>query len=121
VTTPPMPCFIMYSQLIVVAFDLNGYASLKHIFFEEADTKLDLKIVHTFYSVFNLEIFRYLLPHVCLTSKLKFISTWLFLAISQLFILIFFTWLLVELHDRNVRALVCSYMEIISQMFCSSA
>jgi hypothetical protein len=101
----------MYSQLIVVAFDLNGYASLKHIFFEEADTKLDLKIVHTFYSVFNLEIFRYLLPHVCLTSNLKFIHLAFLGYISALYplFLIFFTWLLVELHDRNVRALVWTW------------
>ena len=107
-TTPPMPCFIMYSQLIVVAFDLNGYTSLRDLYSSCGTIKLDMKIPHTVYSVFNLDTFRYLLPHVYLTSELKFIHLAFLGYISAFYpiLLIIFTWLFVELHDRNLRALV---------------
>ena len=108
VTKPPMPCFVMYAQLIVVAFDLYGYTSLKDIIFNDGHIKLDMKIFHTFYFVFNLDIFRHIIPPICVSSEFKFIHLAFLGYISAFYpiLLIIFTWLCVELHDRNVRALV---------------
>ena len=68
-----MPCFIMHSQLLVVVFDLHGYISLRDLLSTCGIIKLDIKIAHTFIlAMFNLDIFHYLLPHICLTSEIKF-------------------------------------------------
>ena len=105
VTSPPIPCFIMYAQLIVVAFDSNS--SLSSV--SSRNLTLDLKIILTLYGLFNLDFCRYdLLPPFCISSNLKPIHSFFLGYISVFYpiFLIFLTWVCVEAHGHNFRPLV---------------
>ena len=77
--SPPMPCFIMYAQLVVFGFDLSTHNSFgnskEFIFTENGNVKSNMKIIDSFYGLlFNQMdkiIFQYLLPPLCLSTKLK--------------------------------------------------
>ena len=58
-TSAPMTSFTMYSQFIVTAVDLAHYDhTFRMLLFDvNGDLRLDAKIVHTFYGVFNLDFF----------------------------------------------------------------
>ena len=113
VTSPPMPCFIMYAQLVVIAIDYNVWL-FKHITPDSNhsnwDYRLDIKIVTTLYGLFNLDFFRYnVLPPFCLSSRLDPIDVAAILGyVSALYpiILIILTWSCVELHGHNFKPLV---------------
>ena len=111
VTSAPMPCFIMYAQIIVVTFDFtttNTSLLYKIIPRDNLDHRLDIKIILALYRVFNLDFGHYLLPPYCLSSKLKFVHRAYLGYISAFYppLLIFLTWICIELHGRNFRPLV---------------
>ena len=112
VTSAPMPCFIMYAQWFVAAFylSIHSNSSLREIMFtEDGDLRLDMKIIHTFYGIFNLDFFLLAFPPFCISSRLKPIHIAFFGYISVFYpiVLICLTWACVELHDCNFRPLVC--------------
>ena len=111
VTSAPMPCFIMYAQIIVVTFDFNTINTpllYKIIPRDNLDHRLDIKLALTLYRVFNLDFGHYLLPPYCLSSKIKFIHEAYLRYISAFYppLLILLTWICIELHGRNFRPLV---------------
>ena len=111
VTTAPMPCFIMYAQLVVIAFDSTDSNTplLQKIIPKEVwECRLDLKVVLMLYRVLNLEFGNYFLPPYCLSGNLKFIHVAYLGYISAFYppLLICLTWISVELHGRNFRPLV---------------
>ena len=113
VTSAPMPCFIMYAQFIVSMFGLilfDNYSSIRNkLIIKDEDIRLDMKIIHTFYGLFNLDFLHFVIPPFCVSSKLKFFYTAFFGYISAIYpvCLICLTWVCVELHGRNFRPLVC--------------
>ena len=111
ITSAPMPCFIMYAQIIVATFTsaTSSTPSLNKIIPEEKwNRRLDMHITQLLYRVFNLEFGHYLLPPYCLSSKLKFMHRAYLEYISAIYplLLIFVTWICVELHGRNFKPLV---------------
>ena len=112
ITSAPMTGYIMYSQIIVMAWDrifsgdmpdLTGtlLSMSKHY-------KLYVNILLTIYDIWNIRFFRYLIPPFCISSKLKPMHI-AFLSYASVFYplcLIFLTWACVELHDRNFRPIV---------------
>ena len=80
VTSAPMPCFIMYAQLIVLAtsYIFDKDLLLKPILFNDAQERnltLDVKVALTFYGIFNLDFLHFnTLPPLCLSSHVKFID-----------------------------------------------
>ena len=117
-TWPPIPCLIIYTQMIILGFDLLTHNNNKYfftsdltglLFADDGDIRLDMKIILTFYEAFNqLNVFRYVLPPLCLSSKLKQIHV-VFLGYISVFypiFLIFLTWVCVRLHDYNFRPFV---------------
>ena len=109
-TSPPMTSFTMYAQFIVTAVDLGRYdSSFKKLAFNDnGEFRLDVKIVHTLYGVFNLDFLRYAIPAFCVSDKLKPIHI-AFLGYISVFyplLLIFLTWLCIELHGRNIEPFV---------------
>ena len=108
VTSAPLPCFIMYTQLTVL------YLRVSPTVFFTADSvnwnlELDVKVILTLYGLFSLNFCHNdVLPPYCISSKLEPIHLGLINCISVLYpiALIFLTWLCVELHDRNFRPLV---------------
>ena len=77
-TSAPMTCFIMYSQLIVFAFyedcGVNDqYSIINEVKFSNSGTALGrgTKILLTIYGVFNLDFFHFVLPPFCISSQLR--------------------------------------------------
>ena len=114
-TSAPMTCFIMYSQLVVLAFYEEcgvkpGNSLVSQIKFDaEGTLRTGTKILLTIYGMFNLDFFHYVLPPLCISSHLRPIHVFSLGYISAFypFILILLTWLCVELHGRNFRPIVC--------------
>ena len=111
ITSAPIPFFIMYTQIIVATFDSTTSATptLPKIIPKELwNHKLDTHITLLLYRVFNSEFGHYLLLPYCLSSKLKFMHIAYLGYISAFYppLLIFLTWVGVELHDHNFRPLV---------------
>ena len=103
VTSAPMPCFIMYAQFIIITFKLIFYTSSSpirnKILYEDGHFILDMKVIYTFYGLFNLDFFQFIIPPFCVSSKLKFFYTTFFGYISAIYpvCLICLTWVCVEL------------------------
>ena len=111
VTSAPMPCFIMYAQSITAIFCFNppGWPLVTSIMFKHnGNLSMYVKIIDALYGVFHLEFFHLLLPPFCISSRLKPIHVASFGYISLFYplLLIFLTWVFVELHGRNFRPLV---------------
>ena len=113
--SPPMPCFIMYAQLVVFGFDLSTHFSFGYskgfIFTENGNVKSNVKFIDSFYGLFNQMdkiIFQYLLPPLCLSTKLKQFHIFFLGYISVFYpvFLIFLTWVCFSLHDYNFRPFV---------------
>ena len=116
-TSVPMTCFIMYSQLVVLAFyeecglgSSNSVSVFSQVKFTDTGETLRVgtKILLMLYGVFNLDFFRYIFPPFCLSSKLSPIHIFSLGYISALypFLLVLLTRLCVELHGRNFRPIV---------------
>ena len=106
-----LPCFILYAQLVVVAFYVsvfNDNSLREAIYTERGHLRLDMLIIHVLYGVFNLDFFQFLKPSMCINSQLKSIHIAFLGYISVLYpiMLIILTWILIELHGRNFRPLV---------------
>ena len=113
-TSAPMTCFIMYSQLVVLAFyDKCGlsesvFSQIKFTNMGNTDLRTGTKILLTLYGVFNLDFFSYFLPQFCISSRLRHIHVFFLGYITAFypFLLILLTWFCVELHGRNFRPIV---------------
>ena len=110
VTSPPMPCFIMYAQIIVYLIDHRGF----NVFFpsnsvtKDGELILSMKFIRIIYGLFYLDGFRYISPPLCLSSLLQPIHVVLlgYITVFYPLFLIFLTWVCVKLHDHNVRLIV---------------
>ena len=116
-TSAPMTCFIMYSQLVVLAFyeecGLESTISetvLSQIKFTDKGNTLrtGTKILLTLYGMFNLDFFSHFFPLFCISSRLRPIHVFFLGYITAFypFLLILLTWFCVELHGRNFRPIV---------------
>ena len=110
-TSAPMPCFILYAQLVVVSFYLsvfNDNSLREAIYTEVGHLRLDMLVIHILYGVFNLDFFQFLKPVLCINSHIKSIHMAFLGYVSVLYpiVLIFLTWLCFEIHGRNFRPLV---------------
>ena len=118
-TSAPMTCFIMYSQLLIIVFctvsgpdhdhSLESVVSQIKFMDDENNFRISTKILLTFYGVFNLDFFHYVLPPFCISNELRSIHVFFLGYISAFypFLLILLTWSCVELQDRNFRPIVC--------------
>ena len=100
-----MPCLLICAQFIA---SFGRFKWNKSIVLDYWDLRLDMKIVLALYQVINLDFGQVLLPPFCVSSKLKFIDlTFLgYMSAFYPFLLIFMTWLCVNLHGHNFRPLV---------------
>ena len=110
VTSAPMTCFIMYSQLIIITSSFSWCEPLlRQVQFTKAgDLKSVSKVIFTLYGVFNLAFFRYIVPPFCISRHLKSIHVaWLgYVSAFYPILLIVLTWVCVELHGHDFRLVV---------------
>ena len=106
----PTTCFVMYCQLIVLAFsaqcDEHLLSEIQHQ--RSGRMRTVTKIFLTLYGVFNLDFFHYAAPSFCISSKLEPIHIALLNYVSAFypFLLIFLTYSFISLHDCNFRPIV---------------
>ena len=105
VTSAPMTCCVMYSQLSV-SFIIHY--SKPYISLESSSAYIftnDLIILH---GIWNLDLFRYIVPPFCVSPNLKSIHISFFGYISAVYplMLIILTWVCIDLHSHNFKPLV---------------
>ena len=110
VTSAPMPCFVMYAQGVVIALGMcNGNDTLREVIYaEKGNIGLDMKIIGTIYGVLNLDFFDLILPPFCVSEHVKTIHLVFsgYILVFYPIVLMFLTWVCIELHGRNFRPLV---------------
>ena len=125
ITSAPMTCYIMYSQLIVIwwscAFDGEDSYISKRLFIPNKNSELFLRIILSIYDVWNLRFFHYLIPPFCISAQLRPIHIGL-LSYASVFLSSTFDSSHVAIHRTTWSQLstACSILETISQMFCLS-
>ena len=105
-TSGPLNVFIFSAQLI--ASTMNASNSFSNAYATQSWFQILQKIINTFYAVWNLDFLRSAIPPFCISEN---ITTLHALALQYLpafypLLLIIVTYILIELHDRNVRVLV---------------
>ena len=112
ITSGSITCYIMYSQLLVIAYDRiiagDNFEITDILLTASTNSKLFLKILLTVYDIWNLRFFRYFIPPFCISSRLKPIHLVFFSYISVFYplCLMAVTWVCIELYDRNFRPLI---------------
>ena len=109
-TSAPMTCFVLYSQMIILVFYIAWDEPLLSsvVYTEERELRSVSKFILTLYGTFNLDFFRYALPPFCISTHLTPLQR-IFLGYISAFyplVLIFLTWLCIELHDYNFKPIV---------------
>jgi hypothetical protein len=112
VTSAPMTCYIMYSQFIPLwwnfSFSGEDINVSRQMFVLNHQSEFFRKLILSLYDLWNLRFFYFLMPPICISSKLKPLHFALlgYFSIFYPMALIFLTWLLIKLHDRNFKPLV---------------
>ena len=118
VTTPPMPCFIFYAQIVSIALRStlsigeSGRVLSRLLQNEEGHIRLDMKIIDTFYGLFSMQnVFRYLLDPLCISPSIKYIHVLFFGYLTSFYpiLLICVTLIFIKLHDNNFRPVVLAW------------
>ena len=105
VTSPPFTAFVFFCQLFTLLFKESVYFNIGVIRFS---SKIFLYIISTLISVWNLDIFRHVVPPFCVSSKLTDVDAVLLEYISVLYplLLILITYIGIKLHARNFSPVV---------------
>ena len=112
-TSAPMPCFILYSQLVVNLLSHSWDSSFGVIenieFTNEVDLRTVTRLILVFYGIFNLDFISHAVPPFCVNSYLTLYHRAILGYITAFYpiLLILITRLCIELHDRNFRVIVC--------------
>ena len=112
ITSAPMTCYIMYSQLVALwwslAFDGEDYHVSRQMFKLNQHTELFRKVIFAMYDTWNLRFYHYWVSSFCISSTLKPFHVGLlgYISIFYPMFLIVLTWVCVELHGRNFKPLV---------------
>jgi len=105
ITSAPMNCFVMFSQLVVIVLN-------KALMAELDKTSLGVfKVILTGYRFWNLDFFHYLIPPFCVSQGLKNIHELALQYVSAFYplLLIALTYACVELHAHNFRPIVLQW------------
>ena len=108
-TTPPMTCFILYSQLMFYAVCKDPlYRNQFVVQSQNEVVKYISTAAASFYGIWNLDPLRYAIPPHCISTKLSIIHIEFLGCVSALYALslIFLTWVFIELRDRNFTLFV---------------
>ena len=111
-TSAPMPCFIMYSQLVTVFLSHRWDSSFEVIgiieFTNEGHLRLVTRLILVFYGILNLDFMSNAVPPFCVSSNLSLYHRAILGYITAFYpmMLIVVTWICIELHDRNFRVIV---------------
>ena len=98
--------FVMFCQLNTVFLSLGTEPALKYFF--GVHSGVYIKIVKVFYGIWNLDIFRSVMPAFCVSPNLNNLDVMMLQYITIILptITIILAWLVVDLHERGFRPVV---------------
>lgn len=104
-TSPPFTSFILFCQLFTKLLRDNTYINL---YLRLYANNFFLYSVLTIINVWNLDLFRYIVPQFCVSSKLRDMDVLLLQLVSGMFplLLVSLTYIGIELHARNFLPVV---------------
>ena len=111
-TSAPMPCFVMYSQLIVYVTSHTWDGSFTSIgslmLTETGELRTVARVILVVCGMFDLDFFSHALPQFCVSHHFKLYHRALLGYITAFYpmLLIVMTWICIKLHDRNFRVIV---------------
>ena len=99
-TTAPMTSLIFFSNYFSVWINIHPVVS--------NENQSYAKVTALLYGIWNLDFFRFSVPPFCISPKLRAIHIIYLQCLSTLtpFVLIAFTWLLIELHSNDCKVVV---------------
>ena len=117
VTSAPMVAFILFSQIAVSAFST---LISNRLIFSTSVTYRFVNILISFYGIWNLDFFRFIMPPFCVSPLLKPIHITFLYFISAIYplCLIIMTWTCIHLYSRNFKPIVWLWNKLI-QKFCN--
>ena len=106
VTTAEMNCFVFFCQFI------SCVSTLSHPYmYSSGSTAIHIYTlaVLSFYGIWNLDLFRYLIPPFCISSDMTTLHTLALEYVVAIYplVLILVIYLCIEMYDRGVRVVVC--------------
>jgi len=108
ITSAPMNCFVMFSQLVVIA--VNHSPGFHGALMAKLDVPscVMFKVIITWYGFWNLDYFHYLIRPFCVSQGLKNIHVLALKYVSAFYplLLIALTYACVELHGHNFKPIV---------------
>ena len=106
-TSAPMVAFVFYSQITVTVFTDNTLVSNILILSETGSYDFSTFLV-SFYGVWNLDFFRFIVPPFCVSSLIKPIHITFLHFISAFYplCLITLSWICINLYSRNFKLVV---------------
>ena len=104
ITSAPMVAFVFYSQMAISSF---SHISNK-LFSDTTITYHFLKILASFYGIWNLDFFRILIPPFCVSPHIKPIHVTFLNFISAVYplCLIVISWIFIHLYSRSFKPIV---------------
>lgn len=111
IVSPAFNAFLYFSQVTsnidAVAYTKSLFASIP--IFNNSFGSTTLGLLFSAYSVWNLDFFRYFIPPLCLKENLStvYIIFLDYIAAVYPLSLLLVTYVLIEMHDRNFRIIVC--------------
>ena len=104
-TSPPFTAYVFYCQYFTILFQTDNYFRL---FVINYINPYVYKLVFTVIDVWSLDFLRLVIPPFCVSSSLTNMQVLFFGLIPALypFLLIFITYIFIELHARNVYVVI---------------
>ena len=108
ITYAPLPCFILYSQLIMYEITIDQQPPINKLVITQLENNFLLKFLIALYSIWSLQILNYIVPPFCISENLHSIHMAFLGCISIAYQIIFIsvTWICIELHGHNFKLMV---------------
>ena len=110
ITSAPMTSFTLYSQIVMFALVIDPPPPLERVV-PQYEKSFLLKLNLFLYGPWNLDLFRSVLPPLCVVGGLNFKYAAVLGYVSVLLLyplfLIFLTWVCIDLHGRDFKPIVC--------------
>ena len=106
-TSPPFTAFILYCQIFTNMYKMNPHPFTR-MFIDNYISPYVYKLVFTVIDIWSLDFFRHLVPPFCVSSSLSNTHVLMLELLPPFYILVLIvlTYVLIELHARNVCVIV---------------
>ena len=111
VTTAPMVAFVFFSQVAVSAF--SNMISSKVVFNSNTIYRF-LNILVSFYGIWNLDFFHFVIPLFCVSPQIKPVHITFLYFISAIYplFLIAISWICIHLYYQNFKPFVWLWQKL---------